>query len=97
MKTILVRADFNGLFDDILCLSHEDTCFEQNGEKVLLREGLDVTAFEENYEGDKRDDLIASGTVKHSPAWLQCNGSKWILKIDENGVRYQSETQDDTQ
>jgi hypothetical protein len=25
-KTLRVRADFNGLFGQLLCLSHKDTC-----------------------------------------------------------------------
>jgi hypothetical protein len=43
-----VHADFNGLFSDILCLSHEDTCFDENGAVFYLREGLTPTAFDED-------------------------------------------------
>lgn len=34
------RADFNGLFGDILCLSHEETCPDQHGMPVALRAGM---------------------------------------------------------
>jgi hypothetical protein len=94
MKPIKVRADFNGLFGDILCLSHEDTCIDETGTKVLLSEGQTLTAFDEGAdENGNRDDLIASGIVEPSPSWLRCNGSRWVLRIDEHGVRHESDVQ----
>jgi hypothetical protein len=53
---------------------------------------MKVTAFDQDVdEQGNRDDLIASGTVEPSPNWLRCNGSRWVLRIDENGVRHESE------
>jgi hypothetical protein len=86
-----LRADFNGLFGNILCLSHEDFCLDEEGAAVALRAGMNVTAFELDSEDGKPDNLIASGTVEPSPEWLQCRGSKWVLRIDENGVRHESD------
>lgn len=78
-----LRADFNGLFGDILCLSHEDTCLDENGAVAPLSEGMLVTAYEEDSDGrGNPDNLIAHGVVEPSPAWLKCRGSKWVLKID---------------
>jgi hypothetical protein len=92
MKPLRVRADFNGLFSDILCLSHEDTCLDEAGAPVLLHEGLIVTAFDEDAdENGNPDDLIASGVVEPSPSWLRCNGSRWVLRVDEKGVRHESD------
>ncbi len=92
MKQIKVYADFNGLFGDVLCLSHEDTCKDEIGNEVSLNEGMTIIAFDMDAdENGKRDDLIASGTVESSPDWLKCNGSKWILRIDENGVYHESD------
>jgi hypothetical protein len=90
-----LRADFNGLFHEwtILCLSHTDTCPDENGVQVPLRAGMMVTAFDEDYEDGVRDDLIATGIVEPAQEWLQCRGSRWILRIDRNGVRRQSEVQ----
>jgi hypothetical protein len=52
-----------------------------------------LTAFDEDAdEHGNRDDLIATGAVEVSPPWLQCRGSTWVLRIDENGVRHESET-----
>ena len=87
-----VYADFNGLFGDILCISHGNTCTDANGVEVELRAGMVLTAFDEDLDerGD-RDDLLASGTVEPAPDWLQCNGSRWVLRIDARGVRHESD------
>jgi hypothetical protein len=92
MHQYRVRADFNGLFGDVLCLSHEDTSLDETGAVIRLREGLILTAYDEDAdEHGNRDDLIARGRVEPAPAWLRCNGSKWVLMIDENGVRHESD------
>ena len=98
MNTPKIRADFNGLFGEFLCLSHSDTCTDENGVVIHLRAGMTVIAFDEDAdETGKRDDLIATGIVEPSPDWLRCNGSRWVLKIDENGVRSESEIRNDDQ
>ena len=90
---VRLRADFNGLFGDILCLSHEDTCANDAGEVVRLQSGMIVTVFEEDAdETGNRDDVVATGVVEQAPEWLQCKGSKWILRVDRHGVRHESET-----
>lgn len=91
-KPIRVHADFNGLFSELLCLSHEETCRGEDGQPVIVREGMAVLAFDEDVDDDgKPDNLIASGTVERPPSWLQCNGSRWVLRIDQNGVRHESD------
>lgn len=53
---------------------------------------MKVTAFEEDQDDEgNRDDLIASGTVEPAPDSLRHIGSRWVLRLDENGVRHQSE------
>jgi hypothetical protein len=96
MPSPRLLADFNGLFGDLLCLSHGETCQDTTGQSVTLKTGMKVTATEEdsNDHGEP-DDLIASGIVEPSPGWLQCRGSKWVLRIDSNGVRHESDTKDD--
>ena len=90
-KITRVRADFNGLFGDLLCLSHEDTGKDADGNLVTFRTGMALIAFDEDAdERGNRDDLIASGMVEPSPEWLQCNGSRWALRIDQHGVRHES-------
>jgi hypothetical protein len=93
-QTMRVRADFNGLFGELLCLSHKDTCKDVDGNLVSLQAGMVLTAFDEDLdEHGNRDDLIASGTVEPSPKSLRCLGSRWVLRIDQNGVRHQSDLQ----
>jgi hypothetical protein len=87
-----LRADFNGLFGDLLCLSHDDTCKDETGHPVALQSGMMVTVFDEDIDDlGERDDLVATGTVEPSPEWLQCSGSRWVLRIDADGVRHQSD------
>ena len=57
-----------------------------------MHEGMTVTAFDEDVDDDgKPDNLIASGIVERSPKWLRCDGSCWVLRIDQNGVRHESD------
>jgi hypothetical protein len=91
MSPARLLGDFNGLFGDLLCLSHTDACKAEDGTTVALRPGMRVTVVEEDYEDGERDDLIATGTVEPSPDWLQCNGSRWVLRIDPPGVRHESD------
>lgn len=92
MKNLKVRGDFNGIFGDLLCLSHEDTCKDEFGNLVVLEAGMNLTAFDEDAdENGNRDDLVAHGTVENATDWLKKHGSKWVLRINENGVRHESE------
>jgi hypothetical protein len=87
-----IRADFNGLFGEFLYLSLPVTGIAEEGSSTPLHTGMTITAFDEGAdEHGKRDDIIATGTVVASPKWLQCNGSRGVLKIDANGVRQGSE------
>lgn len=91
-QQIRLHADFNGLFGELLCLSHKETCVDAEGQEVIVREGMTVTAFDDDVGDDgKRDSLVASGTVERSPEWLRCKGSRWVLRIDHNGVRHESD------
>ncbi|HVF67018.1 MAG TPA: hypothetical protein VM914_05120 [Pyrinomonadaceae bacterium] len=95
-KTPRLRADFNGLFGDILCLSHGETCPDDEGREVALRAGMSVTAYDEDSdERGRRDDLCAGGTVEPAPDWLRQHGSRWILRIDGNGVWHESDFKDE--
>jgi hypothetical protein len=89
-----VHADFNGLFRELLCLSHKETCVGADGGDVIVHEGMSVTAFDEDIDdAGNPDNLIASGVVERPPEWLRCNGSRWVLRIDHNGVRHESDIQ----
>lgn len=93
-KACWVWADFNGLFrgGSILCLSHKNTSIDQVGRTVELKDGMFLTAYMEDGDGEgNRDDILASGVVEPSPDWLACRGSRWILRIDQDGVRHESD------
>lgn len=98
-----VHGDFNGVFNDkggqLLCLSHKDTCVDAKGQEVVLREGMRLTAFAEDDfdEHGNPDYIIASGIVECSPDWLRCSGSRWVLRIDQDGVRRESDLHDESQ
>ena len=95
MSRTKLYADFNGLFGDLLCLSHSDTCPDADGNQVALGAGMVVTAYDEDLDDQgKRDDLIATGRVEPSPPWLACNGSRWVLRINQHGVRHESDVAD---
>jgi hypothetical protein len=60
-KTIRIRADFNALFGELLCISHGESCSDEQEKPVPLHPGLKLTAFDEDQDDDgNRDDLIAS-------------------------------------
>jgi hypothetical protein len=87
-----LRADFNGLFGSVLCLSHGDSCLDENGEAVTLQEGLRVTAIDQDVDAEgNADNLIATGIVVLAPDWLGHTGSRWILQIDGDGLRHESD------
>jgi hypothetical protein len=87
-----VRADFNGLFGNVLCLTHQETALDELGDSVELREGMVITAFDlDADENGNPDNLIATGTVARPPDWLTHTGSRWVLMIDANGVRNESD------
>jgi hypothetical protein len=91
MNISLVRADFNGLFEDLLCLSHSESTQNESGAEVLLQAGLLVTAYDEDPdEHGRMGYLLATGIVEPSPPELRCMGSRWVLRIDANGVRHES-------
>ena len=90
---IRLKADFNGLFGDLLCLSHGPTALDDAGREVELRAGMAAIAFEPDTDDDGNpEDLVARGVVEPSPAWLHCAGSRWVLRIDEDGVRHEAST-----
>jgi hypothetical protein len=93
-----VWADFNGLFGDVLCLTHDETGVDEHGERVTLAEGMSVVAFDDDAdEGGRPAYLVAWGVVARPPAWLEHSGSRWVLMIGDGGVTHASELPDHSQ
>jgi hypothetical protein len=89
---IRVWADFMGLFGNVLCLTHSETALDERGERVLLREGMELLAFDEDSDDEGNPDrIIATGRVARPPDWLQHKGSRWVLHLDDRGVRHESD------
>lgn len=86
IKTV-VRADFKELFGNLLCLSHGESCTDPDGSPVDIAEGQMVTAFEDESSGTRREYLVASGSIERAPKELACPGSRWVLRLDAQGVR----------
>ena len=88
-----VFADFNGMLEpDLLCLAHSDVVTDNAGRSLALRPGLRLTAFD--YDADESgrpDNILATGVVERSPAYARCNGSRWALRIDDTGIRHESD------
>jgi hypothetical protein len=84
-------ADFNGLFSQLLCLSHQETCRTRDGTPIVVAPGMSATAWMEDEEDGVPDNLLAYGIVETSPEWFQCRGSRWVLRINHRGVRHESE------
>jgi hypothetical protein len=86
---IRLQGDFNGLFGDLLCLSHSDTGIDEDGTTVELVAGMDVIAFEPDPdETGEPAFLVARGETIPAPPSLEHAGSRWCLRIDERGVRH---------
>jgi hypothetical protein len=92
LKRPRLRADFNGLFGSMLFLSHGDSSLDEHGETIVLHEGMKVTAHEDDLDAEGNSDgLFASGVVVPAPEWLLHKGSRWVLQMDEHGVRHESD------
>ena len=93
MKKTKLRIDFNEMLDDSLCLlSREDQKLDTNGKVVNLYEGLEVDVYMEDLdENGKSDPLIASGTVELNASTGWSADVKWCIRIDERGIRPQSD------
>jgi hypothetical protein len=75
-----------------VCLSHEETAWDEAGRPVRLDEGMVVTAFDLDADAYCNPSyLVATGTVARPPDWLTHAGSLWVLIIDEFGIRTESE------
>jgi hypothetical protein len=92
--TIRLQGDFNGLFGDLLCLSHSDVATDDTGASILLEDGMEAIAFEPDEDDSGPCFLVAGGRVVPSPDSLQHRGSRWCLQIDHRGVRHVSSLDD---
>jgi hypothetical protein len=93
MKKPMLYVDFNELLaPDLVLLSAADTKIDVQGREVSLRDGLEVIVYmdDTNASGDV-DNLLATGVVERNRSSGWGAHVKWCCRIDENGIRHQSE------
>ena len=85
-----IEVNFNEIIDDFkVLLSQSDTVIDSEGNKVLLKEGLEIDIFEPDYdEQNNRDDIIAGGYVTECTNPLY-EHVKWCC--DKNGIKHISD------
>ena len=77
-------------------LSKKDEFIDEAGNQRFLVEGMEVFVFEENYEAGAdgewvRDDIIANGTAHRYYPENPLSEFRWVVRIDSDGIRYESE------
>ncbi|MDR1390718.1 MAG: hypothetical protein LBJ31_12180 [Treponema sp.] len=89
-----IYVDFNEMVTgNIVLLSKDDTKSDSNGNIITFYEGMSVSIYSDDEEDGKPDNLIADGTVIKYNLHKQkyWNHVKWCCKIDENGIRHESD------
>ncbi|WP_103070107.1 hypothetical protein [Aquimarina sediminis] len=91
-KKPTIQIDFNEMIEcNLVLLSKTDFKIDSNQNTIKLKEGMKICVYmEDEDEFGKQDNLIAYGTVEpnNSGAFTTC---KWNIRIDEKGIRHESE------
>ena len=90
-----IPVDFNELAGNIVLLSQGDTKMDSDGNLITFYEGMPISIYEENEENGKPDNLVADGIAIHNPLvdeHLPWAHVKWCCRIDENGLRWESDS-----
>jgi hypothetical protein len=90
-----IYVDFNEMptANEVL-LSQGDSKDNSNGKIMHFIEGMRVSVYMDDLDDEgKPDNLIAEGVVirNYHGAWTAA--ARWLLKIDERGIRHESEGQ----
>jgi hypothetical protein len=91
MTTPKIPTDFNGFIEEgLLCLAHEETPLDHEGNPVRLSEGAYVIAYTDDNVDDEGqvEYIVVSGSAERSPRDITHRGSVWCVRVDERGVRY---------
>lgn len=90
----MLKVDFNEMLDsNLVLLSANDAKLNSRGELVSLHEGLPVTVYMEDSDDDGSvNNLVANGVAvrnRSKVGWAA--NAKWCCKIDDHGIRHESE------
>jgi hypothetical protein len=78
--------------NDEVLLSKDDSKLDSNGTLVSLFDGMRVAVYmDDPDENGNPDNLIAEGVVCRNTHGGWASTARWILKIDERGIRHESE------
>jgi hypothetical protein len=93
MDMPIFEVDFNEMVEpNLVLLSAFDERADVTGVVVDLSEGMRVRLRMTDYDSNgKRDDLVAAGSVEKTPKTGWADHVKWSCRIDEDGVRVESE------
>ena len=92
-----IQTDFNGFLEPgLLCLAHSNSVEDVSGRRVALKAGMLVTAFDDDAdENGNHDRILVTGLIESSPDYAQCRGSKWPIRVDDQGVQWESQLEND--
>lgn len=87
-----IYVDFHEMVEpDLVLLSKADTKQDSSGATVQLYEGLHVSVYMDDADGNgKPDNLIADGVVERNTSeyWKYV---PWCCRIDAKGIRHESD------
>jgi hypothetical protein len=94
MEKARIYVNFNEMItENIVLLSKDDTKKDSKGNIIAFYEGMPVSIYmDDDDEDGKPDNLIADGiAIKYDLSKYNLNYVKWCCKIDENGIRHESD------
>src|SRR3712207_599017 len=92
MKTARIYVDFNEMIsNDEVLLSRHDSTMDSEGKLITLFEGMPIGVYSDDLDEEgKPDKLIADGVaMRNTSGWME--EVRWLLKIDQRGVRHESD------
>lgn len=93
MKEPRICVDFNEMVShNEVLLSQGDRKIDSAGNEVQFIEGMQISVYmADEDEVGKTDNLIANGIAQRSRNGSWTSAARWILVIDGDGIRHESE------
>jgi len=88
-----IFVDFNEMpSEHEVLLSQDDSKTDSSGKVVLFIEGMRLAVYMDDRDADgKPDNLIAEGVALRNYHGNWTVAGRWLLRIDERGIRHESE------
>ena len=93
MKKARIYVDFNEMLEeDLVPLSSMDIMEDSKGNSIVLKEGLRVNIYSDDFSGcNQKDNLIADGIVELNNYAGNSNNVKWNCRINKAGIYNESQ------